>query len=168
MTDNNLSNELNNDMDNTDKGIDNTNSSDSPISEGRKKSNSNLIPMNKLSENEQRLMASRGGKKSGEVRRAKKNARELLQTILTKDMTDEQIEEVLGTASVLLGNDKTAYNVLMVKLLQLAMQGDLKSILAIRDTVGDAPIQKTEIKAEITDNDKQLLDNLRDSLKSII
>ena len=46
------------------------------------KGHENLIPANRLSEDELRAMASNGGKKSAEVRRKKKTMREMLRMAL--------------------------------------------------------------------------------------
>lgn len=137
------------------------------VKTGREKSIANLVPFTSEQSQEQAKINGRlGGIKSGKVRRERKTARELLTDILVKSLTDEQIEEILGSASALLGDDKSAYNVMMVKALQGAMQGDVKSQMFIRDTVGDAPVNKQEVQATITDADKQLIDTVRQRLLS--
>lgn len=140
------------------------------VKTGREKSietgTNNLIPLSERTKDEQKRIARQGGLKSGENRRKRKTAKQLLENILSQNLTDEQIEEILGNASALLDGDKSAYNVMMVKALQGAMGGDVKSQLFIRDTVGDAPVNKQEVQATITDADKQLIDTVRQRLLS--
>lgn len=140
------------------------------VKTGREKSietgTNNLIPLSERTKDEQKRIARQGGLKSGENRRKRKTAKQLLENILSQNLTDEQIEEILGNASALLDGDKSAYNVMMVKALQGAMGGDVKSQLFIRDTVGDAPVNKQELQATITDADKQLIDTVRNRLLS--
>lgn len=160
-----INNTANNGENNTDGPV--NNDSDTPVnSDKRDKRLDNLrpIPINQRTLEEQKRICSMGGKKSGEVRRARKTASELLTKILTTNMTEEQIEEVLGGAKTLLNGDNTSYNVMLVKALQLAVSGDTKALSFIRDTVGDMPTTKTEVKAEISDADKQLLDTVKNRL----
>lgn len=125
----------------------------------------NLIPINLRSKEEQKRIRQEAGKRSGEVRRQRKTAKELLTDILTRPMTDEQIEEVLGNACNLLGVDKSAYNVMNVKALQCAMSGDTKAMQFIRDTVGDKPIDQTvTLTEQITEADRKALDDIRQRL----
>lgn len=130
------------------------------VKNGIDKRLNNLKPITTLSKEEAAKRGRNGGIKSGETRRARKTAQELLKSILSKQMNDEQIEEILGTSSVLLGGDKSAYNVMMVKALQGAMSGDVKSQVFIRDTVGDAPVVKSEQKIEVSEQEKAIFDNI--------
>ena len=126
--------------------------------------NKNLVSLANRTMEERREIGRKGGLKNGERLRARKNARELLSDILAQNMTDTQIEEILGSASDLLGDNKTAYNVMMVKALQVAMTGDVKGLAFVRDTVGDAPVNKQETNVSITDSDKALIDTVRQRL----
>ena len=118
--------------------------------------------MNERTKEEQREIAKKGGKKSGEVRKQRKNAKELLERLLSTNMTDDMIEDVLGGSQDLLGDDKTAYNVMLTKMLQVACSGDTKAFVALRDTVGDKPADKQEITADImTDADRKVIENIK-------
>ena len=161
-TDNDNNNTLNGkeiDNNNTDNDTDsNLTGKDKSIYHGTK----NLIPFNELTEEEHREIAKKGGKKSGEVRKQRKNAKELLERLLSTNMTDDMIADVLGGSKDLLGDDKTAYNVMLTKMLQVACAGDTKAFVALRDTVGDKPADKQEITADImTDADRKLIDNIK-------
>ena len=50
-----------------------------------------LIPFNQRTEEEQKKIASMGGKKSGEVRREQKTYREMAKAMLSATITDENI-----------------------------------------------------------------------------
>ena len=145
--------------------IDNINTTDNDIDNtttGKEKGYKNLIPLNDRTKEEQREIAKKGGKKSGEVRKQRKNAKELLERLLSTNMTDDMITDVLGGSKDLLGDDKTAYNVMLTKMLQVACAGDTKAFVALRDTVGDKPADKQEITADImTDADRKVIENIK-------
>lgn len=123
------------------------------------------IEKDTLSHKEAVECGRKGGIKSGETRRRRKTARELLEKILITNMSDDSIDEVLGQAAELLGGDKTAYNVLMVKLLQVALSGDTKAIALLRDTAGDKPIDANVTFTDtLTEDDKKEIEKLRKAL----
>ena len=64
----------------------------------------NLIPLNRRSKEEQRVVQAAGGRKSGEVRRRKKQLRETLTKMLSAKINPEvelQIEALLLRACLL-------------------------------------------------------------------
>lgn len=60
----------------------------------------NLIPMNKRTKEEQKAIATKGGIKSGQVRRRKRDMRELCNEILNTVVTDEELADKLIKAGV--------------------------------------------------------------------
>lgn len=60
----------------------------------------NLIPMNKRTKEEQKAIATKGGIKSGEVRRRKRDMRELCNEILNTVITDDEVADKLIKAGV--------------------------------------------------------------------
>ncbi len=84
--------------------------------------NKNLKPIR--SENEAREKGRKGGKKSGETRRARKTLREELLMLLEAGDTQNKIS---------------------IAMINEAAKGNVKAYLAIRDTVGEKPIDKAEI-----------------------
>lgn len=60
----------------------------------------NLIPMNKRTKDEQKAIATKGGIKSGQVRRRKRDMRELCNEILNTVVTDEELADKLIKAGV--------------------------------------------------------------------
>lgn len=122
----------------------------------------NLIPVNERAKEEQRAIQIKGGKARAEQMKRRKAAKELLETLLETKMKDDMIDDVLGGSQDLLNGDKTAYNVMLAKMFQVACAGDTKAFIAIRDTVGDKPVDKQEISADIiTDADRKMIDNIK-------
>lgn len=93
----------------------------------------NLRPSEyKLSQEE----AKKGGIRSGEARRAKRDLRLALEMLLEKDFTDKNGKEITGTEAI------------TAKLFEQAMKGNVKAFETIRATVGQDPVQKV-IVAEV-------------------
>jgi hypothetical protein len=90
----------------------------------------NMRPMNKLTVEEQKKIARAGGKRSGEVRRARKTLREELLAMLSTGNTQ---------------------NEMTVALIQRAKDGDTKAFEVVRDTIGEKPVDKVMI-AEVDQN----------------
>lgn len=120
----------------------------------------NLVPFSERSKEEARELGKLGGIKSGEVRRARKTAREILQEMLQRQLSDGQIDDILGTSKSLLGEDKTAYAVINAKMIQVAAAGDTKAYNAVRDTVGDAPVTEQRIENVNTPGDMALYEKV--------
>lgn len=123
---------------------------------------------NILTSDEAKSRGRAGGIKSGEARRKRKTAQELLKKILDTELKPDQVNEILGNADILLNGDNTAYNVLLVKMYQQAATGDTKAFIALRDTAGDQPVQRQEVTTElITDQDRKQIDKMRKQLMDI-
>ena len=84
--------------------------------------NENLQPVRSVSE--AREKGKKGGHKSGEARRKRKNLKEELLLLLSTENLQEKISLALITQ---------------------AMKGNVKAFIAIRDTIGEAPVSKKEI-----------------------
>lgn len=103
----------------------------------------NLIPTNRLTEEERREMASRAGKASVKARREKKTLRECVRLF-----GELPVEGKNARAMADLGIPVEEHNRLMqisVSLYQKAMKGDVAAFNAIRDIIGEKPTDKTEI-----------------------
>ena len=88
--------------------------------------NENLKPIKKgeLTSEEAKRRGSNGGKKSVEVRRARKTLREDLLVMLSTGDTQEKIN---------------------LALIKQAMKGNIKAFAILRDTIGEMPASKQEI-----------------------
>jgi hypothetical protein len=74
-----------------------------------------LIPFNQRTEEEQKKIASMGGKKSGEVRREQKTYREMAKAMLSARITDPKMLEEMAKYGIE-GTDLKAYTLLgMIK-----------------------------------------------------
>lgn len=147
---------------NADQESKNTVTGNSAEKDGQKKTRkekgyANLIPMNKMTEAEQREIAKKGGKASAESRKRRKTAKEIAQTILSTQLNAAQIEEILDGAKDLIGEDKSAYAVMIAKMVQEANRGNVQAFTAVRDTAGDKPTDKQEVTAAVTAGDVALL-----------
>lgn len=89
----------------------------------------NLRPFHTLSESEQREIRSKGGIASGEVRKAKKTMRQMLDYLLEKEIKTNK-----GEMSTL--------EAIMVSMIAKASKGDVRATEFIRDTIGQKPSDK--------------------------
>lgn len=86
--------------------------------------------------------ASKGGKRSAEVRRQKRDLRRALEMLLEKEFTDKN------------GNVATGAEAITTKLFEKAMKGDVRAFETLRDTVGQKPVEKVmvaEVDQEVID-----------------
>lgn len=97
----------------------------------------NLIPLNERTKEEQRAITSQGGIASGKARRRKKLLRECLEELLERETVGENGEKMSGAEAV------------SVKLFQQALAGDLKAFEIVRDTAGQKPIEKVQMKTDV-------------------
>lgn len=166
-----------NDSDNKAVNADNTspdndslnNSSESEKKDvnGKYDGRANLIPFNKLSEDEQKAIRSKGGKASGEARRKKRDMREVAKAILEHAMNEAQIDEVLGSSKDLLDGDKSVMAVLTARMVQEAGKGSYKHYETLRDTAGFKPKDEIGISADImTDADRELVEKVNRRLEA--
>ncbi len=94
------------------------------------KQDDNLIPQaHKLTVDEQ----SKGGKKSGDARRKRKEFKTLLETALCEQV--EVNEKAMSRAEAI-----------VISLIAKAARGDVQAFLAIRDTIGEKPKDKVDVK----------------------
>lgn len=95
----------------------------------------NLKPNKTLSTEEAKKLGAAGGKKSGETRRARKKLKEELEILLEMQAK---------------GN-KTYQEQIVLALVKRAQKGDTKAFEVIRDTIGEKPVDKQEVKTVDTD-----------------
>ena len=99
--------------------------------------NKNLIPQSKRTKEKQREIAKKGGIASGEARRAKKSLREAMQVLMDADLTGKDGKTMTGTEAM------------AAKAFQAALKGDWKAWELVRDTAGQKPIDKVQMKTDI-------------------
>lgn len=95
----------------------------------------NLKSIADRTESERREIARKGGKASGKKRRERKEFKEALKTAL----------------EIVYKDNKTIQDIGIEALLEKFMQGDLKAFELVRNTIGEAPTDKKEVKMADTD-----------------
>lgn len=148
-----------------DKSSDKSASGNSDNADGKElkpenKGYGNLIPSSMRTPEERRKIAVKAGKASGESRRKRRTAKEIARTILQTDLSASQIDEVLDGAKDLIGEDASAYAVMIAKMVQEGLRGNVQAFTAVRDTAGDKPTDKQEVTAAVTAGDVALLEKV--------
>lgn len=92
--------------------------------------------------------ASRGGKRSAEVRAAKRDLRRALEALLEKDISSKNGEKLSGAEA------------LAIKQFEKALKGDAKAFELVRDTAGQKPVDKVMI-AEV---DQSVIDEVESAV----
>ena len=90
----------------------------------------------------------KGAEKANETKRKRKEMRETLDILLNMPLKKGKVysaEEIKSFAD-LKGKNITIDQAMMVCLVQKALKGDLNAIGMVRDTVGEKPTDKMEIK----------------------
>ena len=112
----------------------------------------NLIPFNQRTEDEQREIASKGGKASGKSRRRKKTMKQVMDMLLSKPanaIDDWQLLADLGlTLDELEAEDVTNLLIVNAALLMNAKNGDVNAIKELRNIIQDDAYQKHKIKLD--------------------
>ena len=89
----------------------------------------NLVSLADRTTEEQREIARKGGIASGKARKERKTLKEELLLLLSNGDTQAKIS---------------------LALIQEAMNGNTKAFEVVRDTVGEKPVDKAEVKQEVT------------------
>ncbi len=103
----------------------------------------NLIPINKRTKSEQREYQSKGGKKSGEVRRKKKLMKETMNMLLSLDLPESEGKEKLKQMGIE-DEDLNVQTAILAQQTQRAMNGNLDSAKFVKDVSDDLGLIKTE------------------------
>lgn len=97
----------------------------------------NLIPTNKRSKEEAKRLGKKGGIASGKARREKKTLRQCLEILLERTLKDKKGIEITGAEAVSL------------KVFEKALKGDIRAFEVLRDTAGQKPVEKVQMKTDI-------------------
>ena len=92
--------------------------------------------------------ASKGGKRSAEVRREKRDLKKAMEALLEKDFTGKNGEVLSGA------------EILAIKQFEKAMQGDGRAFELVRDTSGQKPIEKVmvaEVEQDVIDEVEKMV-----------
>ena len=90
----------------------------------------------------------KGGLAKREATRKRKEMRETLDILLNMPMKKGKVytAEDIKCFADLKGKNITIDQAVMVCLIQKALKGDLSAIAMVRDTVGEKPVEKMEVK----------------------
>lgn len=80
----------------------------------------------------------KGGIASGKAKRERKAMREALEEILSREYVEKET-----------GDKVDGSTLIMVKTFKNALNGDMRAIEFIRDTLGEKPMEKLEINADL-------------------
>ena len=123
----------------------------------------NLIPNSERTPSEVRENARKGGIKSGEARRRKKDMKERLEILLSmpiKDGKGAKIEKIKGFGD-LKGQNITVEDAILVAMIQKALKGDVSASNFIRDTSGQKVAEKVEINTTIDESVREIENYLK-------
>lgn len=118
----------------------------------------NLIPANKRTEEELRKMTRNGGLASVKARREKKKLREMVEIFgsLKVDKRNSRLMEDLGIDE----EYHTRFMQGVVSLFSKANKGDVAAFNAIRDIIGEKPVDETKVTGSVqTDISIELIDS---------
>jgi hypothetical protein len=104
-----------------------------------------LKPLNTRTKEEQKKICIAGGKKSGEVRKQNKTMKECL-ILLSQGKVKKEIEDkIIEIYPHLTREDINKGLLPLIKQQEKAEEGDLQSLIFIRDTMGQKPVDKTDL-----------------------
>ena len=100
---------------------------------------------------EQAKIASKGGKASAAKRREKKTMEQSLQILLNLAVSDSTLTdpEDNDTFNKVKGKNLTVQDKMLVEVIKKALKGDLKAIEFLRDTSGQKPVDKKNVKQDV-------------------
>ena len=127
------------------------------MSKGKKE---NLKPFNKLTVEEQRKLASMGGKKSVEVKNQKRLLKDTIEMMLKLQPTPQMVNECAEKFGF---NPKDLQDIITGGLISKAMSGDSRAFEVLRDTVGQKPkevIESTNTNTNIDIKDEKLINEI--------
>jgi hypothetical protein len=100
---------------------------------------------------EQAKIASKGGKASAAKRREKKTMEQSLQILLNLAVSDSTLTDPTDNDvfNKVKGKNLTVQDKILVEVIKKALKGDLKAIEFLRDTSGQKPIDKKNVKQDV-------------------
>lgn len=102
----------------------------------------------KMTPEQRREYGRKGGLTKGENYKRRRELKETLNVLLDMPVSDgkkNDIDKIKAFAN-LKGKNITVDQAMMVTLVQKALKGDLNAIAMIRDTIGEKPSEKVEVK----------------------
>lgn len=105
----------------------------------------NLMQNRETTPQERRENARKAGKASGKARRKRKQLKELFISMLSTQLPQDELKEKINNMG--LSDEEKNYNTLLgMTTLNEALKGNMRAVELIRDTIGEKPKDKLEIK----------------------
>lgn len=113
--------------------------------------NNNLIKTSDLTPSERREIARKAGIASGKARRERRDMKKSLEILLNLSIKKGAVIDPndAETLTDIKSKNLTVQEAILVAQIQKALKGDLKSAEFLRDTSGQKPVDKKDIKQEI-------------------
>ena len=109
----------------------------------------NLIPMNERTKDEQREIARQGGIASGKVRKQNADIRKRLREIANMALTDGDVKDIKSLADAK-GANLSISDALVVKLVTMALGGNIKAMNKVMELLGNDPTEAQETPQSVT------------------
>ena len=109
----------------------------------------NLIPMNERSKSEARELGRKGGIESGKVRSANAEMRKRLEQMLKMTLHDGKAEKIKTLADAK-GANLTISDALLVKLLTMALSGNIKAMNKLMEMIDTSNTEPQEAPQSVT------------------
>lgn len=127
-----------------------------------KRDNGNLIPTSRRSKSEAKELGRKGGIKSGEARRAKKQFRETCELLLSLDCKMEKAKETMKKIGIP-ESEQTNQMAITISMLKSALEGNVQAFKELRDTMGEKPITRHDV----TSDNKPIVINTNNTIKEL-
>lgn len=99
----------------------------------------NLIPFSERSKDEARELGRKGGRASGQTRRAQKTMKDTLNALLKLPIRDGKVHAKLTSILGAKNLNITAEQAILIAQIAEAMKGNTKAAVFVRDTSGNRP-----------------------------
>lgn len=137
------------------------------IADGRKRFRDGImLQLDKIDKERATEIRRRGQARQTEVKRQRKNITDICNNLLSISASD-LAEKVVNKdiADRLKDTDLTLYDLMVAKMIEESMRGNVKAFAEVRNSCGDKPTDRTELSAEIvTDADREMLRNISERL----
>lgn len=110
-----------------------------------------LNEFERMTPEERAEMGRKGGIASGEARRRKREAKNIVEVFLTMPIKKGKLADIEGIKNFmeLKGKNITVDEAMHLQLVQRALKGDLKAIEMVLNLCGEKPAEKVQIDANV-------------------
>lgn len=110
-----------------------------------------LNEFERMTPEERSEMGRKGGIASGEARRRKREAKNIVEVFLTMPIKKGKLTDIEGIKNFmeLKGKNITVDEAMHLQLVQRALKGDLKAIEMVLNLCGEKPAEKVQIDANV-------------------